>query len=71
MSGPYIDGSTLEDVREALRQGQSIENLAGRLRCDVGHLSMLLGIRTGQPVLKEEPDQVTDLWAVDRVANRL
>ena len=44
MSEPYIDGSTLDQCREALRQGKQLDELAGKLRCDVAHLARLLGL---------------------------
>lgn len=69
MSGPYIDGSTLDEVREALRQGQTIENLAGRLRCDERHLSMLLGIRPEKRVAIADQGQAIELWGFDRAAD--
>lgn len=44
MSNPYIDASTLDQCREALRQGKQLDELAGKLRCDVAHLARLLGL---------------------------
>ena len=46
MSEPYIDGTTLDECREALRQGKQLDELAGKLRCDVAHLARLLGLPT-------------------------
>ena len=46
MNTPYIDGTTLDECREALRQGKQLDELAGKLRCDVAHLARLLGLPT-------------------------
>lgn len=62
MSGtPYIDADTLDQCREAMRQGKSLESLAGKLRCSPEHLSRLLGLPTLRPVPKDD----CDLWAAD------
>lgn len=61
MSGtPYIDGDTLDECREAMRQGHSLESLAGKLQCSPEHLARLLG----SPALRPIPvDDSCDLWA--------
>lgn len=58
----YIDGATLDEAREALRQGQSLESLAGKLNCSPEPLARLLGLPALQPVPQ---DQDCDLWAAD------
>ena len=63
MSEPYIDGSTLDQCREALRQGKQLDELAGKLRCDVAHLARLLGLPTVKPVPTTEPD----LWRTEEL----
>ena len=65
MSEPYIDGSTLDECREALRQGKTLEALAGILCCSQSHLASLLGLPALQPVPTDDQDQGFDLWAFD------
>ena len=44
MSGtPYIDGDTLNEAREAIRRGASLESVAGRLKTTPEPLAQLLG----------------------------
>ena len=40
----YISSDVLDQCREALRSGITLEQLAGKLRCDVAHLARLLGL---------------------------
>ncbi len=67
MSGqPYIDQSTLDEAREAHRQGVPLSVLAGKLHCSPEHLASLLGL----PQWKQVPaadDAAVDLWASDRL----
>jgi AraC-like DNA-binding protein len=65
LSDPYIDGSTLDECREALRQGKKLEALAGILCCSPEHLSRLLGITQAKPI-RGDKETGCDLWAVDR-----
>lgn len=44
----YICSDVIAECREALRQGKQLDELAGKLRCSVDHLRLLLGL----PVLK-------------------
>ena len=73
MSGqPYLAQDVLDEVREAWRQGRTLEFLAGQLRCDPEHLANLLG----EPQWKSEPvstpaDDGFDLWAADRLESQL
>ena len=65
MSGtPYIDQSTLDEAREARRQGRTLEQLAGQLRCDPAHLARLLGVATTTPAVEQPADY---LWSTDRL----
>jgi len=44
MSGtPYIDGATLAECREAIRQGVPIDTLASRLGVTVAELQQAIG----------------------------
>jgi hypothetical protein len=66
MSGtPYIDGATLDEAREAIRQGKKLEALAGILKCTPEHLARLLGISTA-PKRIPATDEF-DLFAADRL----
>ncbi len=57
MSGLYIDASTLDECRDALRHGKKLEELADVLRCDPYDLSRLLGLPASQPETEQsEPD---------------
>ena len=67
MTDPYIDGSTLDECREALRQGKKLEALAGILCCSQSHLASLLGLPALQPVSTDDQDQDFDLWAADKL----
>ena len=58
---PYVDGDTLEQCRDLLRQGQRLEVLASRLRIAPEQLQALLG---DQQQTRRIPDAVeVDLWA--------
>ena len=65
MSG-YLDGDTLAQCREAIRQGSRIIDLAARLGCNPSHLARCLGMQAIQPV-PAAADQDFDLWAVERL----
>lgn len=72
MSNPYIAQDVLDQCREALRQGRTLEFLAGQLRCEPEHLANMLG----EPQWKAEPvttqaDDGFDLWAADRLDGQL
>ena len=67
MSEPYIDGSTLDECREALRQGKQLDELAGKLHCDPDHLARMLGLPALKPVPTDEPD----LWRVGEAEGQL
>ena len=61
----YIDGDTLDQCREALRQGRTLDSLAGQLRCSPEHLAKLLGISTAPKPIPTTDE--FDLFAVDRL----
>jgi hypothetical protein len=57
---PYVDGDTLEQCRDLLRQGQRLETLAGRLRIDPAALQALLD--NGQTMRRIPDAAEVDLW---------
>jgi hypothetical protein len=61
----YIDGDTLDQCREALRQGRTLDSLAGQLRCSPEHLAKLLGISTAPKPIPAADE--FDLFACDRL----
>lgn len=71
MSPPYIDGQTLDEAREAHRQGVSLAALAEKLHCNASHLVWLLGLPRAQHVPQADADVECDLWAVDRLEAQL
>lgn len=70
MSRKYLDGSTLDECIEAMRQGRTLDDLAGLLHMDTELLGRLL-----QLPLKREPgvaaDHSFDLWSTDRLDGQL
>ena len=70
MSLPYIDASTLDECKEAIRNGRKLEFLAGQLRCEPEHLANLLGL----PAWRAVPTTLTDefdLFATDKLDAQL
>ena len=66
MSGqPYIDGATLDEVREALRQGQPLERIAGKLQMTPEHLRNMLGLPSSKP--SPAKSDGTDLFDCERL----
>jgi len=61
MSGKHLDGSTLDECIEAMRQGRTLADMAGQLRCDPAHLSRLPEASAVQPVAADEGP---DLWRI-------
>jgi len=62
MSGTnYLDGDTLAQCREAIRQGSRIIDLAARLGVNPSHLARMLGMPVIQPV-PAAADQDGDLF---------
>lgn len=70
MSGqPYIDGATLDEAAEAIRQGKKLEALAGILKCSSEHLARLLNLPAASSNMVAEP--TTDLWSVEKLEGQL
>lgn len=67
MSQKYLDGSTLDECIEALRQGRTLEDLAGRLHVDTEYLGRLLQLPTAKPVQVQADASEFDLWSVHRL----
>lgn len=68
MSGTYLDGDTLAQCHQALRDGKTIEHLAGRLHIDPAHLARMLGLPTLRPVPTTDE---ADLWRVPELESQL
>ncbi len=67
MTNPYLAQDVLDQAAEALRQGKTLEFVAGRLHCSASHLASLLGLPSLQPVPTDDQDQGFDLWAADKL----
>ena len=52
MSRNYLDGSTLDECIEAIRQGRTLDDLAGRLHVDTEYLGRLLQLPTVNMVVQ-------------------
>jgi hypothetical protein len=63
----YIDADTLDQCREALRQGSTLENLAGQLRVDTAKLAELLGLPLLKPIPQDNRRSDLDVFAADRL----
>ena len=64
----YIDSDTLDQCHQALRDGTTLDDLAGKLHVEPELLGRLLQLPTSQPVtVDDEPD----LWSVDRLNEQL
>jgi hypothetical protein len=61
----YFDGATLDEAREAIRQGCTVQSIAGKLGCSPEHLARLLGIAAAPKPVPENDE--FDLWAVERL----
>ena len=66
MSGQYLDGDTIAQCLEALRDGQTLDDLAGRLHFDRDHLARLLQLPPVKPVPVDP-----DLWRTDELDGAL
>jgi hypothetical protein len=64
----YIDADTLDQCFEAIRQGATVEALAGQIGCSQEHLARLLDLPQWKqiPASEQNPDEF-DLFAVDRL----
>lgn len=65
----YLDSDTIAQCHQALRDGRTLEDLAGRLHMDTELLGRLLQLPTTKPV--EPVADGFDLWSVDRLAAQL
>lgn len=63
----YLDQDTLDQCHQALRDGRTLGDLAGKLHVDTELLGRLLQLPTLKPVPTAEPD----LWSVDRLESQL
>ena len=65
-STQHIDGNTLEEARNAHRQGISLAALASQLQCDESHLANLLGLPQWRQMPVQDPDsEPMDLWRAE------
>ena len=68
MSRKYLHDSTLDECIEAMRQGHTLDDLAGHLHVDTELLGRLLQLPTATPVATtDEPD----LWRVPELEAQL
>ena len=69
MSGqPYLDGDTISLYHQALRDGRTLEDLAGRQHFDCEYLGRLMQLPTAMPAATtDEPD----LWRVPELEAQL
>jgi len=58
----YLDGDTIGQCRDAIRQGQSVESLAGRLGVEPAELQSLLGLPGAQRMRVLPAASDVDLW---------
>ena len=70
MTDPYIGQDILDQAAEALRQGKTLDFVAGRLHCSQSHLARLLGLPVN-PAASEVLDDPDYLWSVDALDARL
>ena len=60
----YIDGATIDDCKNALRQGATLQTLGERLGIDPAELARLIGV----PVIVAVPvTDEPDLWRSDEL----
>ena len=59
----YLDGATVQECRDALRQGERLEVLAGRLRLPADVLERLVEFHSPVVRVRADPTAVEiDLW---------
>ncbi len=64
----YLDGSTLDECIEAMRQGRTLDDLAGRRHVDTEYVGRMLQLPTAKPAATtDEPD----LWRVPELEAQL
>ena len=61
------NGCINAECREAMRQGRTLDDLAGRLHVDTEYLGRLLQLPTVKPVQVQADASEFDLWSVDRL----
>ena len=64
MSRNYLDGSTLDECIEAMREGGTLDDPAGLLHVDTEYLGRLLQLPTAKPV---QATTESDLWRTDEL----
>lgn len=70
MSGVnYLDQDTLDHCQQALRDGRTLEDIAGRLHIAPEQLARLLQLPVSQPAAQQDDDDY--LWAADRLGGVL
>lgn len=70
MSG-YIDGDTHDMCLDALRDGRSLDDLAGSLHLDTELLGRLLQLPSETTAVDATTQPADYLWAVDRLQDVL
>lgn len=63
----YLDADTLNQCHEALRDGRTLDDLAGRLHIDTEYLGRLLQLPQTKPAAAGNAETEFDLWAADRL----
>ncbi len=61
----YLDADTLDQCLRALRDGRTLDDIAGRLHIDCEYLGRLLQLPVSQPADAVDADQSVDLWRAD------
>jgi len=68
----YVPGHVIDECRDLLRQGKTIEFLAGRIGgIEAEDLAALLGEPLARPVPATQAADEFDLWAVDRLDGQM
>ncbi len=67
----YLDQDTLDLCHQALRDGRTLDDLAGRLHFDTEYLGRILQLPTVRPAASKNAESEFDLWAVDRLDGQL
>ena len=66
----YIDADTLDQCFEAIRQGATVEALAGQLGCNPEHLARLLDLPQWKQAVPAA-DATFGLWRSDELERQL
>ena len=64
----YLDADTLDQCHQALRDGQTLDALAGKLHLEPATLARLLGL---PPQKRSDPEMGCDLWRTDEAERQL